>query len=263
MRRFALLSSMLLMAACVGPRQPFLYNGKPTIRVAKAAMSSGAPEIALNVANSILNTTPNDVPAQLMKADALYAMGQFALSTSAYQEVIKVQSSNAAAHLGLGRIKLSEQDARTAEAEFRTALRSEVTPETVSNLGVSLDLQKRPAEAQAEYRRALAVDPGSTATRVNLARSLLSTGDAAGARTVLQPAVAAQVGLPLSPDVADVQRTIEQQSAGGTPELPSVSPQEALAPTPLYAPRPSSAPSQSTLGPISASPPPARVRRVR
>ena len=268
MRRFVLLSSLLFIAACVGPKQPFLYNGKPTIRVAKAAMSSGAPEIALNVANSILDTKPFDVPAQLMKADALYALGLFSLSTSAYQEVVKVQSSNAAAHLGLGRIKLSEQDPRAAETEFRMALRGEVTPETVSNLGVSLDLQKRPAEAQAEYRRALSVDPGSTATRVNLARSLLSTGDASGARTVLQPAVAAQTRGPLSPDVADVQRMIEQQSTGASTEPV---PQEALAPlpTPLYAPGPpstppsntSSTPSQTTLGPVSTSP--ARVRRVR
>lgn len=264
MRRIALLSSVLLTAACVGPKQPFLYNGKPTIRVAKAAMNSGAPEIALNVANSILEAKPFDVPAQITKGDALYALGLFPLSAASYQEALKVQGSNAAAHMGLGRIKLSDKDPRGAETEFRTALRTEVTPEAVSNLGVSLDMQSRPAEAQAEYRRALATDPGSTATRVNLARSLLSTGDTAGARTVLQPAVAAQTQGPLSPDVADLQRSIEQQAPvqqqGGT--LVESAPRESAAPVPLYVPAVASDPSPTTLGSSSAAPPP-RVRRVR
>lgn len=176
-------------------------------------MSSGAPQVALNVADSILDSKPYDVPAQLMKGDALYALGLFQLSQTAYQEVLKVQQANPSAHLGLGRIKLSDHDPKGAEAEFRAALRSEALPETISDLGVSLDLQQRPAEAQAEYRRALQVDPGSTATRVNLARSLLSTGDREGARAALQPIVSGPNGL-LSPDVAAVQRAIEQQSGG-------------------------------------------------
>ena len=259
------------MAACVGPKQPFLYNGKPTIRVAKAAMSSGAPEIALNVANGILDTKPYDVPALLMKADALYGLGLLKMSNDSYQEVLKVQSSNAQAHLGVGRIKLSEQDPRAAEAEFRTALRGEATPEAVSNLGISLDLQKRPAEAQAEYRRALALDPNSTATRINLARSLLSTGDTAGARSALQPVLSGRPNGLLSPDVAAVQRSIEQQS-GGMEAIPAspVAAGSSPAPAALYAPSPSDvtapsyAPALSPSASSSAAPPsPARVRRVR
>lgn len=271
MRRFALLPVLLLAAACVGPKQPFLYNGKPTIRVAKAAMSSGAPEIALNVANGILDTKPYDVPALLMKADALYGLGLFALSTASYQEVLKIQSSNAAAHLGMGRIKLSNQDPRAAETEFRAALRGEVTPEAVSNLGISLDLQKRPAEAQAEYRRALALDPNSTATRINLARSLLSTGDADGARTALQPVLAGRPNGLLSSDIAAVQRSIEQQSGGMAAETATpVAADRPTAPTALYAPSPSDAAPPSDVPALSpaasssnAPPSPARVRRVR
>ena len=212
-----------MLAACVGPQQPFDYKGKPTIRVARAAMSSGSPEIALNVAGSILASKPYDVPALVMKGDALYALGLFQLSQSSYLEVLKIQSASPAAHLGLGRIKLSDHDPRAAEAEFRTALRGETLPETISDLGVALDLQQRPVEAQAEYRRALQIDPGSAATRVNLARSLLATGDVEGARTALQPVLSGPTNS-LSPDVANVQRAIEQQSAGAPVAAPSVAP---------------------------------------
>ena len=223
MRRFALPFLLLALAACVGPQQPFLYKGTPTLRVAKAAMSSGAPEIALNVANTILDTKPYDVPAQVMKGDALYALGLFPLSQSAYQGVLKLEPANPAAHLGLGRIKLSDHDPAAAEREFRAALQGEMRPETISNLGVSLDLQKRPAEAQAEYRRALEIDPGSAATRLNLARSLLSTGDVAGASTALQPVVDAQPNALLSPDVSAVRRMIEEQSGSNQSTAPEAS----------------------------------------
>ena len=229
MRRFAfspwlLVSALSVLGACAGPQQPFNYANKPTIRVARAALISGSPEIALNVASSILQTRPYDVPAQLVKGEALYALGLFTLSGSAYQEVLKIQPDNPEAHLGLGRIKLSDHDFPAAEAEFRTALRGQVLPETISNLGVSLDLQHRPIEAQAEYRRAMEIDPGSAPTRIDYARSLISTGDVAQARAIMQPVVASQPNGLLSPDVAAVQRSIEVALAGTDPGADAVQP---------------------------------------
>lgn len=55
-----------------------------------------------------------------------------------------------------------------------------------SNLGVALDMQQRPAEAQAAYRRSLELDPGSAATRSNLELSLHSAGSESAARVIQQ-----------------------------------------------------------------------------
>ncbi len=174
-------------------------------------MSSGSPEIAVNVARSILTREPYNIPAQLMLGDALYALKLYPEAAAAYNIVLKLRPEDAAAHLGLGRIRLAEQDPKAAEAQFRRSAQQEMRPEALSNLGVALDLQHRPAEAQAEYRRALQLDPASAATRLNLALSLLASRDLAGA--------AAEDGTAnslLAPEIVAAQRAIDSQSRAMT-----------------------------------------------
>ena len=208
---------MILLAACGGPRQLSALNDRPTLRVAQAAMSSGSPEIAVNVARSILTREPYNIPAQIMLGDALYALKLYPESAAAYNVVLKLRPENAAAHLGLGRIRLAERDAVGAEAEFRRAARQEVQPETLSNLGITLDLQHRPAEAQAEYRRALQLDPASAATRLNLALSLLASRDLEGARAALPMSDDGTENPLLVPEIAAAQRAINSQAREMTP----------------------------------------------
>lgn len=212
MRQLPMLVPIVLLAACGGPRQPSALNDRPTLRVAQAAMSSGSPEIAVNVARSILTREPYNIPAQLMLGDALYALKLYPEGAAAYNVVLKLRPEDAAAHLGLGRIRLAEQDPKAAEAQFRRSAQQEVRPETLSNLGVALDLQHRPAEAQAEYRRALQLDPASAATRLNLALSLLASRDLAGARAALPAADDGTANSLLVPEIVAAQRAIDSQS---------------------------------------------------
>lgn len=216
MRRVSMLLPILLVAACGGPRPSSALNDRPTLRVAQAAMSSGSPEIAVNVARSILTREPYNVPAQLMLADALYALKLYPEGAAAYNVVLKLRPENAAAHLGLGRIRLAEQDPKAAEIQFRRAAQQEVRPETLSNLGVALDLQHRPAEAQAEYRRALQLDPASAATRLNLSLSLLASKDLEGARAALPMADDGTANRLLVPEIVAAQRAIDSQSRAMT-----------------------------------------------
>jgi len=149
-------------------------------------MSGGSPEIAANVARSVLSHDPLNVPAQVMLGTAMYALQLYPQSEAAYKAALAVQPNNAAAHLGLGRIRLAERDPKAAEEQFRHAAQQEPRADVFSNLGVALDMQQRPAEAQAAYRRSLELDPGSAATRSNLELSLHSAGGEPGARVVQQ-----------------------------------------------------------------------------
>ena len=175
-------------------------------------MSSGSPEIAVNVARSILMREPYNVPAQLTLGEALYALKLYPEAATAYNVVLKLRPEDAATHLSLGRIRLAEQDPKAAEAHFRRSAQQELRPETLSNLGVALDLQHRPAEAQAEYRRALKLDPASAATRLNLALSLLASRDVEGARTALPAAEDGTTNRLLVPEIVAAQHAIESQS---------------------------------------------------
>lgn len=74
----------VLLAACSGPRQPYSFNGQPSLRVAEAAMSGGSPEIAANVARSMLSHDPLNVPAQVMLGSAMYALQLYPQSEAAY-----------------------------------------------------------------------------------------------------------------------------------------------------------------------------------
>lgn len=174
-------------------------------------MASGSPEIAVNVARDILARDAYDIPAQLMLGDALYQLKLYPEGEAAFNVVLKLRPEDATAHLGLGRIKLAEQDPRAAEEQFRRAIQQQLRPETLSDLGVSLDLQHRPTEAQAEYRQALQLDPDSAATRLNLAMSLLASGDPAGARAVL-PAKDGPANDSLAVGIAAARRAIDSQS---------------------------------------------------
>lgn len=178
MRHLAICLPILLLSACNTAQRPVVQNDHPTLRVADAALASGSPEIAVNVARGVLARDAYNVPAQLMLAHAFYTLKLYPESEAAFKVVLKLRPNDAAANLGLGRIKLSQQDFPAAEAYFRRAAQQEVLPETLSNLGVALDLQHRHAEAQAEYQRALAIDPASAATQANLALSLTRASEA-------------------------------------------------------------------------------------
>ncbi len=210
MRHLATLLPLVLLAAC-GPRQPYKFDGQPSLRVAEAAMTGGSPEIAVNVARGILSRDPFNVPAQMMLGNALYALQTFPQAEASFASVLKTQPDNAAAHLGLGRVKLAEGDPRAAEEQFRRAAQQEPRAETFSNLGVALDMQQHPEAAQVEYRRSLELDPASSATRLNLALSLLASGDRTGARATLQPLLASPANGELAANIAAAKRAIESR----------------------------------------------------
>ncbi len=158
---------------------------QPSLHVAEAALSAGAPDSALRVADLADAKQPNDARTLTAKGDALYAMGQRELAQTAYRAAVAIDPSAVAAQVGLGRT-LAQSDPQAAEAAFLAALKHDPNNVVALNdLGVMWDVQGRHEEAQKAYRHALSVSPKATEAEVNLGRSLALSGHAGDARELL------------------------------------------------------------------------------
>jgi Flp pilus assembly protein TadD len=149
-----------------------------TLRVADAALSAGAPDIALRVATIVLDREPGNGAAMVAKGDALYALGEMDQASEVYRAAVAADPDNVAAQMGLGRtlVRTAPQE---AEARFLVVLAKQ--PDNaiaLNNLGIARDLQGQHEQAQQAYRQALAVKPEMTEVKTNLALSLSLTGQA-------------------------------------------------------------------------------------
>ena len=158
-----------------------------TLRVADAALASGAPEIALRVATVVLERQPGNVPAMVAKGDALYALGAKDQARDAYRSAVAADADSVGGQIGLGRT-LVRSAPKEAETHFLAALAKQ--PDNVvalNNLGIARDLQGNHEQAQQAYRQALALNPDMADVKTNLGLSLALSGQAMQAVQVLQP----------------------------------------------------------------------------
>jgi Flp pilus assembly protein TadD len=138
----------------------------------------------------MLAQDPRNVAALVARGDAYYAMGAFSEARGAYRKALAVDPAAAKADIGMGRT-LVRSDPRAAEAAFRAAL--VVAPKdtaALNNLGITLGLLGRQAEAQDAFRKALEIDPDMADIRVNLAMSLALGGQHDAALAEVRPLAA-------------------------------------------------------------------------
>src|SRR5689334_9433866 len=95
--------STIALTACGSFQQADAPHAQVTLRVADAALASGAPDMALRVAQLVLDRQPNNVEAMVAKGDALYAMGMPDQAREAYRTAVALDASSVAAQVGLGR----------------------------------------------------------------------------------------------------------------------------------------------------------------
>ena len=178
LQALAVAVSTIALTACGTFQQADTPHAQVTLRVADAAMASGAPDMALRVAQLVLDRQPNNVDAIVAKGDALYAMSVPDQARDAYRSAVALDANNVAAQIGLGRT-LVRADPQGAENHFLAALARQ--PDSVvalNNLGIARDLQGRHAEAQQAYRKALAIAPEMADVKTNLGLSLALAGQA-------------------------------------------------------------------------------------
>lgn len=201
--------AILLLAGCsTGNRQP--TAGRLGLGLADSALEGGAPTLALQVSKAVLQRNPNDVPAMLRRGDAYLQLGDSPRAAASYRQALLLQPRNVGALMGLGRVALATDPAE-AGARFSEVLAVQPANQAaLSDRGVSLDLSGLHAEAQMDYRRAIAlanadaargVDDGAengalAATQVDLAVSLAISGQPAEAVRILQPIAASPDATP-------------------------------------------------------------------
>lgn len=182
-----MISALVVLASCSGQDSPRLRTGQPGLNVARAALSAGSPEIALNVANAIVAKEPRNVDALSTQGDALSLLGRLDEAEASYAKALAADPGSLDVKIGLGRLRLRSDPAQ-AQVLFLSVLEREPRNKVaLNNLGIAYDLQGEHASAQAAYRRALGADPTMRAAEVNLALSMALSGKAADAVEILRP----------------------------------------------------------------------------
>ncbi len=193
------LGTALVLGACSGPVDR-ISQGEGTaargLRIANAAMTGGLPQAALNATEGVLSRDPSNVAALLKQAEALTAMGQDAAAAEAYRRILSRDASptreqSRIARLAVGRADLAAGRGKEAEAIYATLAAADSSdPVGYNGLAIALDQQDRHTEAQAAYRKALAI-ADTAATRSNLGLSLAMSGNVADALAIMRPVAAA------------------------------------------------------------------------
>ncbi|WP_143756933.1 O-linked N-acetylglucosamine transferase, SPINDLY family protein [Caballeronia glebae] len=104
-------------------------------------------------------------------------------------EILDTMPENAPARHLLGAIHLLNGDPVTAESFIRASLSIEADERKEIDLGLTLKAQKRHAEAEAAFRRALLLDPNFALAHYNLARLFDEQGDPAAAEAAYRSAI--------------------------------------------------------------------------
>jgi Flp pilus assembly protein TadD len=206
----SLAMAMPALAGCSMFRMAEAPQAQVTLRVADAALASGAPDVALRIATLVLQKHPDNIAALVAKGDALYAVGAVEQARAAYSLAVAADAGDVGAQIGLGRT-LVRSDPHAAETHFIAAAANQTDNVIALNdLGIARDMQGHHAEAQQAYRQALAVMPDMADVKTNLDLSLSLSGEGRQAVQVLEKIVTASEATPL--DRADL--AMAQNDAG-------------------------------------------------
>lgn len=182
----------LVLTGCTppGPKPPAsaANNGAGgVLNVADAAIADNDPAMALQVSQSVLANDPNNLQALYHEAAAYYAVGRCEDAVAAYRVALGINPKSSEAETGIGRC-LIKRNAIEAEQAFDAAVQDDPgNAAALNDLGIARDLQGNYAGATKPYELALLINPGVTATEVNLGLSLALSGDAQDALEYLGP----------------------------------------------------------------------------
>ncbi len=177
MRSIPVLILLATLAGCGAPAgQAGLGGTSESLRVADAAMSSGSPEVALQVTEGILKTEPGNTDALIRQGRAQLMIGNANAAEVSFRRALTLNSRLTEARLGLGKAVM-RTNAAEAERIFAEMLSGNSrNAQVLNNLGVARDLQGKHAEAQKAYQQALDAAPGLASAQQNMALSLALSG---------------------------------------------------------------------------------------
>jgi Tfp pilus assembly protein PilF len=146
--------------------------------------------------------TPASIPLRILAAQVAVAAGDVARAEQLLVEAIQADTTVVEAYAMLGRLYLSQKRLDQARAKFEDLLKRQ--PRSVAALtmvGIVLQAQNQPAEAQRRYEQALELDAHAPVAAANLAALLAEHGG--NLDVALQLAQTAKEQLPASSQVDD------------------------------------------------------------
>ena len=157
--RLAQAESLLRQSLILRPKQPQVQ-----VHLGRVLAEAGRHQDAIDVLQKAVWANPDLFDAVVILAQVQFTAGDWAAAESNYRSALRLAPTSQVALLGLG--VLLNKMRRPAEAEPLLRAAAENTARPVSwqaklafHLGLSLDLQGRPQEAIAAWRRAIALDP--------------------------------------------------------------------------------------------------------
>jgi Flp pilus assembly protein TadD len=163
-------------------------NADSRLRVALAAEQSGDRDLAISMYVAAAEQAPNDAAVLQRCAEGLARSGRLDEAAALLKRHMRSGVGRPDLMLTLGSIEVLAGQPVQADATLSEVLAARPDDvKALTNRGIALDMEKRHAEAQVLYRKALALAPGDVAISNDLALSLMLWGHSDEARTVLLP----------------------------------------------------------------------------
>ena len=179
---------MLLLGACDTASVTNGDSYTAVVRQADEARRAGNPDNAIPLYARALQANPDGLEAKLGLGQSYLSIGAGDEAAAQFRDVLARRGGDTAARRGLASALIAMGQPALAEQQIDAALQADAHDYRALNLlGVSLDMQGRHAEAQANYRRGIEMAPDYIALRSNYGLSLAITGPALEAVAQLAP----------------------------------------------------------------------------
>ena len=189
--RRALLGLAILpaLAACAAPAENAAdaTHGRVGPRLADAMLRAGDAGAALQVADLMLASDPQDADAHARRGRALLALGRPGEAAEDLAEAARQRPGELATQSALAAARAAAGDSVAAESAWRAVLAGRPADRQARiGLAIALDLQERHAEAQGLYRGVLRDRPDDPTALADLGLSLALSGQPQEALGYLQ-----------------------------------------------------------------------------
>jgi putative PEP-CTERM system TPR-repeat lipoprotein len=185
-RLVLLLACSLLCAACSGPTPDVLLAD------ARAAIAAGELRTAGIHLKNLLQREPDNVTARAMLGEVSLGTGDFAAAEENLRRALTLGADPAALQLPLARALVAQRRFEEAAAQLATGpqLEGSARIEALSLEGAALLSLGKREQAEASYRAALRLEPGSPTLRSELAALLLESGRPDAGRALIDAVLA-------------------------------------------------------------------------